>query len=196
MKYQNKTRHYIIFLSIVAIIYQLIVPHHVFAAEINYWQLATSSKTTLVFTTNKPLPTGPIIYYRQFINLDNIKTSSNNETNNITEENSADNLLIVKKLTPQEEMRAWVLSEIEKAGLNPKEADNIINCESRWNDKAVNYNRNGSNDKGLWQINSIHKEISDAEKLDYKSATKWAIKKRLDDGNWSAWYCAKILAIK
>lgn len=89
------------------------------------------------------------------------------------------------------EIKTYVLGEIKKAGLNVAEASRIINCESRWNEKAINNkNRNGSNDKGLWQINSIHKNISDAEKLDYKASTQWAIAKRLNDGNWSAWSCA------
>lgn len=90
-----------------------------------------------------------------------------------------------------QEVKDYVLGEIKKAGLSVGEANALINCESKWDYKAVNNkNRNGSNDKGLWQINSIHTNITDAEKLDYKASTKWAIAKRLADGNWSAWSCA------
>lgn len=96
-----------------------------------------------------------------------------------------------------DEVKAYVLGEIKAAGLNVRQAEALVNCESTWNYKAVNkMNRNGSNDKGLWQINSIHKNISDAEKLDYKASTKWAIAKRLADGNWSAWSCSRKIALK
>lgn len=94
------------------------------------------------------------------------------------------------------EIREYVLNEAKRAGLNPREVDLIVNCESRWDPKAMNTaNRNGSYDAGLWQINSIHKNLTLEQKLDYKEATKWAISKRLRDGNWSAWYCARKVGI-
>jgi hypothetical protein len=89
----------------------------------------------------------------------------------------------------------WVLNEIRKAGLNDKEAWAIINCESRWRTDAVGVNTNGSYDLGIWQINSIHKNITNADKMDYQKATEWAINKRLNDGNWSAWVCSRKLNI-
>lgn len=103
---------------------------------------------------------------------------------------------VVSEPATIEQIKEYVLSEAVKAGLNPKEVATIINCESRWDPKAKGHNRNGSYDLGLWQINSIHKNLSDADKLDYKTATEWAIAKRLRDGNWSAWYCARRFAIK
>lgn len=96
-------------------------------------------------------------------------------------------------LAQEEEMKAWVLGEIAKAGLNTKEAEIIITCESRWKPDAIGVNKNGSYDVGLWQINSIHKNISNAGKMDYKEATKWAIEKRLKDGSWRAWSCSRKL---
>lgn len=96
-----------------------------------------------------------------------------------------------------EEVKAYVLGEIKNAGLNVREAEAIVFCESRWDYQAVNkMNKNGSNDKGLWQINSIHKSISDADKLDYKASTKWAIEKRLRDGSWSAWSCSRKISAR
>ena len=66
----------------------------------------------------------------------------------------------------------------------------IIQCESKWNPDAVNTkNKNGSYDMGLLQINSIHKNISNADKLDYKKSIDWAIKKMHKDGNLNAWVC-------
>lgn len=96
-------------------------------------------------------------------------------------------------LAEEEDMRLWVLNEVKKAGLNIKEAETIINCESRWQEDAIGVNRNGTYDVGLWQINSIHKDLTNAGKMDYKEATKWAIEKRLRDGSWNAWSCARKL---
>ena len=91
-------------------------------------------------------------------------------------------------------MKEWVLQQVALAGLNPKEAETIINCESRWEPDAMGFNQNHTADLGLWQINSIHKDISNADKLDYKKATEWAIEKRMKDGHWRAWSCSRKLA--
>ena len=91
-------------------------------------------------------------------------------------------------------MREWVLNEVKKAGLDVDYVDRLINCESKWNNWAVAWNKNGSIDYGIWQINSIHKgTISVEDRFDYKEATDWAIQKRLHDGNWSAWSCSRII---
>jgi hypothetical protein len=86
-------------------------------------------------------------------------------------------------------MREFVLGEVAKAGLNVKEVDCLIKSESGWNTWAQGVNNNKTTDSGLFQINSIHKDsISLEDRFDYKKATKWAINKRLHDGNWHAWY--------
>ncbi len=116
---------------------------------------------------------------------------------NVSEKAIEEKVKAEEKKPTREEIKEYVLNEVKRAGLNPYEAERIIHCESTWNPEAKNINRNGSNDLGLWQINSIHrKNISDAERLDYKASTKWAIEKRLRDGSWSAWVCAKKLAIR
>ena len=49
---------------------------------------------------------------------------------------------------------------------------------------------------GIWMINTVHNRkdssnyISNADKVDYKKATEWAINKRIKDGDWSAWSCS------
>lgn len=175
----------VITLGVLATVWHWVLPQYALAASLNYWHAATSSES-LVFKIEEK-------------SVDSIRITVSDEVRDFTVKVvEAPEVKEVKPelaLTPKEEMRAWVLAEAKKAGLNPKEVDAIIHCESRWDDQAVGHNRNGSNDKGLWQINSIHK-LPDSERLDYKSATKWAIEKRLRDGNWSAWYCARRLAIK
>jgi hypothetical protein len=82
-------------------------------------------------------------------------------------------------------MKLWVLNEVYKAGLNPNEAECIIQKESGWKDDAIG----ATKDYGLWQINIQHKKtISLRDMFDYKEATEWSIAKRLHDGNWNAWY--------
>lgn len=99
----------------------------------------------------------------------------------------------------QPSMREWVFNRLEQ-NLGTEEAINgmiIITCESGWNPDALNVNTNKTADLGLWQINHpLHsKTISRQQSLDYQIATDWAIKKRLNDGNWSAWVCARVLGI-
>ena len=107
----------------------------------------------------------------------------------------ANNLNPEEEILPEPElpMKDWVLKQVAEAGLNPEEAEVIITCESRWNADAMGINYNRTADLGLWQINSIHKDISNADKLDYKKATGWAIQKRIKDGHWRAWTCARKL---
>lgn len=92
-------------------------------------------------------------------------------------------------------MEEWVMNEIKRAGLNEKEAWAIIQCESKWKEKAFNINNNKTGDFGLWEINQIHfnKDFTIQDALNYKTATKWAIEKRLRDGSWSAWVCSKFI---
>ena len=111
--------------------------------------------------------------------------------NNSTSTETEVDLIVEETELP---MKDWVLKQVAEAGLNPAEAEVIINCESRWESDAMGVNNNRSVDLGLWQINSIHKDISNADKLDYKMATSWAIQKRIKDGHWRAWSCSRKLA--
>ena len=69
----------------------------------------------------------------------------------------------------------------------------IIECESNWNPDAYHVNTNGTVDLGLCQINSIHKNISNADKLNFKKAIDWMIAKIKRDGSYQAWVCARYL---
>jgi hypothetical protein len=70
----------------------------------------------------------------------------------------------------------------------------IIECESKWNPEAINTkNSNGSWDAGLAQINSVHKNISNADKFDYKKSIDWMIKKYKADKSFNAWTCNRLV---
>ena len=90
-------------------------------------------------------------------------------------------------------MKDYVLKEFAKANIDVKVAEAVINCESRFNPDAININTNKTYDAGLFQINSIHKDITLKDKLDYKAATAWAIKKIKRDGGFQAWSCNKLI---
>jgi len=97
----------------------------------------------------------------------------------------------VKELTIQE----YVFEEVKEA-LGVKEAITVVSfiggCENpKWNPDLVIKEPNGSLSYGIFMINSIHKDISNADKLDYKKATAWSIEKRKRDGSWLAWSCYK-----
>jgi len=73
-------------------------------------------------------------------------------------------------------------------------AMDIITCESGWNPDAINVNTNGTVDRGLVQINSIHKDISNAQAFDYQQSINWMINKYWADGNnFNAWVCNRLI---
>ena len=98
----------------------------------------------------------------------------------------------------ESEMKEWVLTRVYEAGLNPEEAERIIDCESKWNQDAhaVNWNNKAGVDRGLWQISSLHHaEVSNECAYDYKCATNEAIRIAKARQNWSAWSCARLLGL-
>ena len=104
--------------------------------------------------------------------------------------------LIADVNVPKKELsvKDYVLKEFAKANIDIKTAEAVINCESRWKTDAININSNKTYDAGIFQINSIHKDISLQDKLNYKTAVKWAINKVKRDGGFQAWQCSKLIA--
>ena len=93
-------------------------------------------------------------------------------------------------------MKDWVLQEVRAAGLDPYDVYAIIQCESGWNDYAINVNTGGSVDRGLVQINNKwHPEVSDECAFNYKCSIRKMIEIRLQDQNYHQWVCAQLLNI-
>ncbi|MCK9370382.1 transglycosylase SLT domain-containing protein [Candidatus Dojkabacteria bacterium] len=67
---------------------------------------------------------------------------------------------------------------------------NLAKCESSLNKEAVNVNTNGTYDAGLFQINSIHKDISLSQKLDVYASARWS-NEQIKKGNGHIWVCWK-----
>lgn len=81
-------------------------------------------------------------------------------------------------------IREYIQFEARQNGLSESYIFKLIDCESKWNDKAISRTK----DYGLWQINQIH-GLSREQMFNPYFATKWSIEKRLRDGSWDAWTC-------
>jgi len=67
----------------------------------------------------------------------------------------------------------------------------VAYCESGLEEKAFNpKNPDGSNDGGVFQINSIH-QLPDEVRFDAIKNIKWAKSKVEAEGDFYAWVCAK-----
>jgi len=89
-------------------------------------------------------------------------------------------------------IKQYIFNEVEQAlGFDEAvKAMLIIGCESGFQPDVIAIEPNNTISLGVWQINTIHNNtISNADKLDYKLATEWAIAKRIRDGNFNAWTC-------
>jgi len=73
----------------------------------------------------------------------------------------------------------------KKFGKDARIALAIVSAESSWNEEAVNKNKNGSIDVGLFQVNSIHGyDIEDLKDPFYNIDIAYKIFKR---DSWKAW---------
>jgi len=64
----------------------------------------------------------------------------------------------------------------------------LARCESSLNPKATHVNRNGTTDRGLFQWNTIHKDVTDACAFDVDCATRKTID-TINAGHQSWWVC-------
>jgi hypothetical protein len=71
------------------------------------------------------------------------------------------------------------------------QAMGIISCESRWNKMAINKNRDGSFDLGLWQINEKYHSIGRDCSFDVYCSTRYAMKLYQEQG-WTPWVCSRL----
>jgi hypothetical protein len=75
-------------------------------------------------------------------------------------------------------------------GIDPVMALKIAKCESSLNpESSPSANTNGTNDKGLFQINSIH-NVPDSCRLDALCNTEWAMKTMQTQG-YTPWYSSR-----
>lgn len=76
-----------------------------------------------------------------------------------------------------------------KYGINTETALRIAKAESNFKADVVNYNTNGTEDVGVFQINTVHK-VDEWCRLDAECNIEWAIKKMSEVGT-QPWYSSK-----
>lgn len=99
-----------------------------------------------------------------------------------------------EKLKDYSSIKAYIVEQAEKNGLDPIDIMSIIACESHFNENAIGVNANKTSDLGLVQVNSLHVKsgsISIKCAGDARCAVDWMIAKRLRDGSYNAWSCWK-----
>lgn len=79
----------------------------------------------------------------------------------------------------------------EELGMDNKDITKMIRiakCESNYREDAVNVNTNKTIDRGIYQLNSIHKDINNADAFDYIKNIKyaWNMYQRQGDTPWNS----------
>lgn len=89
--------------------------------------------------------------------------------------------------TPDNWWKEEVFKLTDEAGMSRADVECAIQHESGWNPNKISpVNKNGTIDKGLWQINSVH-EQPDNVTLNPIRATQFSIKLWKDRG-WGQWF--------
>ena len=104
-----------------------------------------------------------------------------------------------EKLKEYSNIKGYIIEQAEKNNLDPMDLFAILICESRLNENAINVNNNGTVDLGISQWNTIHLKSGFIDlkcMADARCSIDKMVEKRLRDGNYSAWVCAKRLNIK
>lgn len=82
------------------------------------------------------------------------------------------------------DVKAYVRSQAEEQGVDPRLALWIVKHESSFNPRAKG---DGDASRGLWQISKVyHPEVSDAEAFSLTSSTEWSLG-RLRAGKANEW---------
>jgi len=77
-------------------------------------------------------------------------------------------------LDPKVFIRALIRAEARKQGVPEDLAVKVAECESSLNPAAINTNKDGSRDRGLYQINEKwHPEVSDQQAFDIVLSTRF-----------------------
>lgn|SRR3990167_819071 len=97
---------------------------------------------------------------------------------------------LVDGLAPKETVQEMIVRLANEYGVDPDDAERISFCESSHNPLAENYsNKNGSNDKGLFQINSTH-GVPDSCRLDAECNIEWAME-MINKKGYQPWHSSK-----
>ena len=87
-------------------------------------------------------------------------------------------------------LRQEIVSYIRCKDWDSERAIKIVECESNFNTEAIHVNRNGTVDRGAWQLNSIHKGITSECAFNLKCATDASFNIYLKQG-FSPWNASR-----
>ena len=90
---------------------------------------------------------------------------------------------------------AWIREQWIEAGADYNKVWAVVQGESGWNSDAWNCNNNGSLDLGLYQGNSIHKDLTPSCALNTVCSINWAIALWKEQG-FVPWVAARKLGIQ
>lgn len=89
-----------------------------------------------------------------------------------------------------EYVEEYIETKLDQNCLNGRLGVKIAMCESGLRLDAINVNKNGTKDVGVWEINDIH-GLSDNCRYSLECSTDWVINKVKHDGGFYAWTCLK-----
>lgn len=97
----------------------------------------------------------------------------------------------VESPQPTRSIEQTIRAICEQEGVDPDLGVRVAKCESGLVSTATNTNRDGSLDRGCFQINNkYHPEVTETQAFDVDFATKWFCK-AVKDGNLSWWDASK-----
>lgn len=86
-------------------------------------------------------------------------------------------------------VRLEIVAQAKIFHLDPIKALKIAKCESQFDEKTTHLNKDGSIDRGIYQLNSYwHKEVSDRCAYDYACNINKAMEIAQKRG-WQEWAC-------
>ena len=83
------------------------------------------------------------------------------------------------KYVCQDDLYSFLMCEYVKGNIGSKDVDimyAIAKAESSLRSEAININKNGTIDRGIFQINSVHKDLPNEKAFNWIENTKYAIK--------------------
>jgi len=98
-----------------------------------------------------------------------------------------------------ENPRGYLECQVHKGKItweDHRKLSKIIDCESKWNTNAINVNKDGSVDRGIFQVNNkYHPTLTNEKAFDFKANIDYGISLYKRNGV-RPWVCSRILNIK
>ena len=94
-------------------------------------------------------------------------------------------------LTQEEQIAQYICSK----PWDCQKALKVARCESNLNPNAIHVNTNGTVDRGIFQINSVHKDLKNVDAFDWKKNIDYAVQRIYTFSGWTPWVCSRKIAV-